>query len=161
MAAARRVAMNNTEDRFLVVRLTALGDILHTLPAVASLRAAHKSAKIDWVVDRKWAPVLEGSPALNEVIPFNRRSAMDCVRQLRQNHYTCAIDFQGLYKSSLLAMLSGAPRRIGFDRAWAREGAAAMFYTERVTPVGPHVAELNYSLAQHAGAARPAVPEHP
>jgi heptosyltransferase-1 len=151
-------------ERYLVVRLTALGDILHTVPAVAALRAAHRTARIDWVVDRKWAPVLEGSPALNEVIPFNRSSAMgamDCVRQLRQNHYTCAIDFQGLYKSSLLAMFSGAPRRIGFDRAWAREGAAAMFYTERVTPVGPHVTELNYSLAQQAGASRPAVPEYP
>jgi lipopolysaccharide heptosyltransferase I len=151
-------------ERYLVVRLTALGDILHTVPAVAALRNAHKGARIDWVVDQKWAPVLEGSPALNEVIPFNRRSAMgtvDCVRRLRQNHYTCAIDFQGLYKSSFLAMLSGAPRRIGFDRAWAREGAAALFYTERVTPVGPHVAELNYSLAEQAGAARPAAPEYP
>src|ERR1700690_71341 len=115
MAAMWRVAMNNSDERFLAVRLTALGDILHTIPAVAALRAAHRSARIDWVVERKWAPVLEGSPALNEVIPFNRRSAMgtvDCVRRLRQNRYTCAIDFQGLYKSSMLAMLSGAPRRI-------------------------------------------------
>jgi lipopolysaccharide heptosyltransferase I len=164
MAAARRVAMNNSEDRFLVVRLTALGDILHTLPAVAALRAAHKNAKIDWVVERKWAPVLEGSPAINEVIPFDRRSAwsaFECVERLRENRYTCAIDFQGLYKSSILAALSAAPRRIGFDRMWAREAGAAMFYTERVIPVGRHVAELNYSLAQQAGASRPQSPEYP
>jgi heptosyltransferase-1 len=164
MAAARRVAMNNSEDRFLVVRLTALGDILHTLPAVAALRAAHKNAKIDWVVERKWAPVLEGSPAINDVIPFDRRSAwgaIECVERLRENRYTCAIDFQGLYKSSILAALSGAPRRIGFDRMWAREAGAAMFYTERVIPVGRHVAELNYSLAQQAGASRPQTPEYP
>src|ERR1700686_273148 len=125
MATVRRAAMSRPEERFLVVRLTALGDILHTVPAVAALRAAHPGAKIDWVVERKWAPVLEGSPALDEVIPFDRRSAMglvDCVRRLRQNHYACAIDFQGLYKSSAIALLSGAPRRIGFDRAWAREG---------------------------------------
>ncbi len=111
--------------------------------------------RIDWVVERKWAPVLEGSPAINEVIPFDRRSALgafDCVRRLRQNKYTCAIDFQGLYKSSVLALLSGAPRRIGFDRGWAREGGAALLYTERVTPTGRHVAELNYSLAEKAGA---------
>src|SRR5258706_16105143 len=90
-------------DHFLVVRLTALGDILHTLPAVAALRAAHRNARIDWVVERKWAPVLEGSPAINEVIPFERRSvlgAATCVQRLRRNDYTCAIDFQGLYKSS-------------------------------------------------------------
>jgi heptosyltransferase-1 len=164
MAAARRAAMNKRDERFLVVRLTALGDILHTVPAVAALRAAHPMAKIDWVVERKWAPVLEGSPAINEVISFDRRSAwgaIECVQRLRESKYTCAIDFQGLYKSSILAALSGAPRRIGFDRAWAREGGAAFFYTERVIPAGRHVAELNYSLAEQAGASRPQTPEYP
>src|ERR1019366_9070483 len=164
MAAVRRVAMSKREERFLVVRLTALGDILHTVPAVAALRAAHANARIDWVVERKWAPVLEGSPAINDVIPFDRRSAwgaLACVQRLRENRYTCAIDFQGLYKSSILAALSGAGRRIGFDRGWAREEDAAMFYTERVVPTGRHVAELNYSLAEQAGASRPRAPEYP
>ncbi len=164
MAEGRRAAMSDGPGRFLVVRLTALGDILHTVPAVAALRAAHPRAKVDWVVDRKWAPVLEGSPALDEVIPFDRRSIwniVDCVERLRENRYDCAIDFQGLYKSSILAALSGAPRRIGFERAWAREEGAAMFYTERVTPSGRHVSELNYSLAEHAGATRPATPDYP
>src|ERR1700704_1869623 len=150
--------------RYLVVRLTALGDILHTLPAVAALRAAHKNARIDWVVERKWAPVLEGSPAISEVIPFDRASifgALACVRRLRQKNYTCAIDFQGLYKSSVLAMLSAAPRRIGFERGWARADGASLLYTERVAPAGRHVAELNYSLAEKAGATRPARPEYP
>src|SRR6202040_3935035 len=151
-------------ESFLVVRLTALGDILHTLPAVAALRARHKNARIDWVVERKWAPVLEGSPAISEVIPFDRASffgALTCVQRLRQKNYTCAIDFQGLYKSSVLAMLSAAPRRIGFERGWARESGAALLYTERVAPTGRHVAELNYSLAEKAGAARPLSPEYP
>jgi lipopolysaccharide heptosyltransferase I len=163
-AAARRAAMSDRDARFLVVRLTALGDILHTVPAAAALRHAHPKAKIDWVVERKWAPVLEGSPAIDEVIPFDRRSAwsaVECVGRLRENRYDCAIDFQGLYKSSILAALSGAPRRIGFDRAWAREGNAAMLYTEPVTPVGRHVSELNYSLAERAGARRPPAPEYP
>jgi heptosyltransferase-1 len=71
------------------------------------------------------------------------------------------IDFQGLYKSSVLAMLSDAPRRIGFDRAWAREPGAALLYTERVVPSGRHVTELNYSLAEKAGASRPTRPEYP
>ena len=116
-------------ESFLVVRLTALGDILHTLPAVAALRAAHKNARIDWVVERKWMPVLEGSPVISEVIPFNRDSGFDALKsalRLRQKNYTCAIDFQGLYKSSVLAMLSSAPRRIGFERGWVREDGAAM-----------------------------------
>jgi lipopolysaccharide heptosyltransferase I len=156
--------MTESGERFLVVRLTALGDILHTVPAVAAVRAAHRTSRIDWVVEKKWAPVLEGSPAINEVIPFERRSvlgAVDCVKRLQQNRYTCAIDFQGLYKSSVIAILSGAPRRIGFERGWAREGGAAVLYTERVTPTGRHVAELNYSLAEAAGATRLATPEYP
>jgi heptosyltransferase I len=156
--------MNKDEERFLIVRLTALGDILHTVPAVAALRSAHPGAKIDWVVERKWAPVLEGSLAINEVIPFDRRSmwgALESVQRLRENRYTCAIDFQGLYKSSILAGLSGAGRRVGFERAWVREKGAAIFYTDRVTPVGRHVGELNYSLAEFAGASRPASPEYP
>lgn len=151
-------------ERFLVVRLTALGDVLHTLPAVAALRAAHRDAKIDWVVAREWAPVLEGSPVINDVIPFDRRSFLDlieCVLRLRKNQYSCAIDFQGLYKSSVLAALSGAGRVIGFERGWAREEGAAIFYTERAVPTGRHVTELNYSLAERAGASRPQAPEYP
>lgn len=156
--------MSEGRERYLVVRLTALGDILHTLPAVAALRAARKNARIDWLVERKWAPVLEGSPAINEVIPFDRGSifgALTCVRRLRRENYTCAIDFQGLYKSSVLVGVSRAPRRIGFERAWAREPGAAILYTECVTPAGRHVTELNYSLAEKAGASRPAKPEYP
>jgi heptosyltransferase-1 len=151
-------------ESFLVVRLTALGDILHTLPAMAALREAHRDAVIDWVVDQKWAPVLQASPAINRVIPFDRRSftgTLACVQTLRRHRYDCAIDFQGLYKSSVLACLSGAPRRIGFERDWAREGDAAVLYTERVVPTGSHVAELNYSLAEHAGARRPQSPQYP
>ena len=164
MAAVNRSSTNDGGERFLVVRLTALGDILHTLPAVAALRAAHRNARIDWVVERKWAPVLEGSPAIDEVIPFDRRSALgaiQCVQRLRQNRYTCAIDFQGLYKSSVLALLSGAERRIGFERGGAREPGASLLYTERIAPVGRHVAELNYSLAEAASASRPPSPEYP
>ncbi len=73
-----RIETHN-EERFLVVRLTALGDILHTVPAVAALRAAHPKARIDWVVERKWAPVIEGSPAISEVIPFDRGSLVGAI----------------------------------------------------------------------------------
>ncbi len=58
-------------------------------------------------------------------------------------------------------MLSNAPWRIGFERGWAREAGAALLYTQRVTPTGRHVAELNYSLAERAGAERPDHPEYP
>jgi ADP-heptose:LPS heptosyltransferase len=76
---------------------------------------------------------------------------------LRRAGYGCAIDFQGLYKSALLARFSGAPRRIGFHSSFAREPGAARFYSERVIPTGRHVAEMNLSLAVAAGAERPSV----
>jgi len=156
--------MAERAEKYLVVRLTSLGDVLHTLPAVAALRAGKRAAQIDWVVERRWAPVLEGSPALDHVIAFDRRDPariFSCVKRLREMNYSCAVDFQGLFKSSLLALLSGAPRRIGFERGWAREGSAAIWYTERVVPSGQHVTEMNYALAERAGGVVPIIPQYP
>jgi ADP-heptose:LPS heptosyltransferase len=66
-----------------------------------------------------------------------------------------AIDLQGLYKSAVLAWLSGAPRRIGFDRRAAREGGAAIFYTERVVPTSRHVAAQNLDIVKVLGTGEP------
>lgn len=141
----------------LVVRLGSLGDLVHTLPAVASLRESFPGARIDWLVEQKWSALLDGGAVLNDVIPLARGSwnALGAtVRQLRATRYACAIDFQGLYKSALLAFLSGAPRRVGFGRRVAREGGAAFFYTERVTPGAEHVVDHNLALAEAVGARR-------
>jgi lipopolysaccharide heptosyltransferase I len=145
---------------FLIVRLGSLGDLVHTLPAAAALRqqlsedgANAHGARLDWVVEEKWSPLIQMVEGVDRVIPLRRSLAghFDCVRRLRQELYSCAVDFQGLYKSALLAWRSGARRRIGFDRQTAREPGAAWFYTERVKPEGRHVAELNASLAVRAG----------
>lgn len=139
---------------FLVVRLGSLGDLVHTLPAVAALRSSFPEARIDWVVERKWSPLLDLVVGVNEVIPLDRtfQGFFACTRRLRKAQYGCAIDFQGLYKSAVLARLSGASRRIGFDSSTAREPGAAWFYTDRVRPAGRHVAERNVNLAERAGA---------
>src|ERR1700730_8250249 len=149
--------------RFLIVRLGSLGDLVHTLPAVAALRASFPSAAIDWVVEEKWSPLISLVEGIDHVIPLRRTRSgyFACVSRLRAGRYTCAVDFQGLYKSALLARLSGAARRVGFDRKTAREPGAAWFYTERVAPTGRHVAEFNLSLAVRAGAERPAAMEFP
>lgn len=149
------------ERRFLIVRLGSLGDIIHTLPAVAALRDSFPQARIDWVVESKWRTVLEGNRDLNRVISFGRRRAagvVDTVALLRAAKYSCAIDFQSLYKSALLAFLSGAGERLGFERAYAREGLAAVFYSRRIHPSGAHKVEHNLSLAVAAGAALPGWP---
>jgi heptosyltransferase-1 len=146
---------------FLVVRLSSLGDIVHTLPAVAALRESFPEARIDWIVDERWSPLVKMVIGVDEVIPLQRSPAgvLACVRRLREARYSCVVDFQGLYRSAVLTRSSGGGRMIGFDRTAAREPGASFFYSERVLPVGRHVAEMNIDLAVRAGAqAAPAAP---
>jgi len=86
-------AMQVDDPRFLLVRLGSLGDIIHALPAAAALRDTFPGARIDWVVEPKWARLLEGNPDVNEVISLDRKSAggiLSTVRKLRAAKYTCA-----------------------------------------------------------------------
>jgi heptosyltransferase-1 len=143
------------EQRFLVVRLGSLGDIVHTLPAVHALRTKFPEAQIDWLVESKWRALLADNPDLNEVIALDRSTLGEisaCVRGLRRRKYDCAIDFQGLYKSAVLARLSGAPRRIGFAHEFLRESGASWFYTESARPTAGHVVDMNLSIPQSLGA---------
>jgi heptosyltransferase I len=143
------------DQRFLLVRLGSLGDVIHALPAASALRDTFPDARIDWAIDPKWQRLLEGNPDLSEIIPADRKSAAgiaSTVSKLRAAQYTCAIDFQGLYKSALLAFASGAPRRIGFQSSYAREALASLLYTDELNPRGGHKVDHNLTLAEAAGA---------
>jgi len=142
------------DERLLILRMGALGDIVHTLPAVAALRKSFPRAQIDWLVDSKWSPILEGNPDVSKIISVDRhnwRNVLATIRQLRAARYTIALDFQSLYRSAILARLSGAPRRVGFDASYARESAASLFYTTKVTPRLKHKVEHNLELAEGVG----------
>ncbi len=143
------------EARFLLVRLGSLGDVIHALPAASALRDAFPQSRIDWLIEPKWRRLLECNPDLTDRISLEKKSAaglISTVRKLRTAHYTCAIDFQGLYKSALPVFASGAPRRIGFASTYAREGFASMFYTDKINPRGAHKVDHNLTLAEAAGA---------
>src|SRR3954470_22016865 len=144
-------------QRFLIIRLGSLGDLVHTLPGVAALRASFPNALIDWVVQRKWSPLIALASGIDHVIPLNRgfSASLRCISDLRRNGYSCAIDFQGLYKSAVLGWFSGARRRIGLESRFARESGSALFYTDRVIPQGQHVIERSLTLAAAAGAKWP------
>jgi heptosyltransferase I len=147
------------DQRFLLVRLGSLGDVIHALPAASCLRDTFPEARIDWAIDPRWARLLEGNRDVNEVICSDRKSAggiAAAVCAIRAAKYDCVIDFQALYKSALLAYASGAPRRVGFQSSYAREGLAAMFYTDRLNPRGPHKVDHNLTLAEFAGARKSA-----
>ena len=155
--------VNSRPNRLLAVRLSSLGDLVHTLPVVPALRAAFPEARLDWLVDWRWSPLMKLVRGIDEVIPLGPSVSgyWECIARVRQGRYSCVIDFQGIYRSAILGWLSGANRRIGRDRNCARERGAARFYTERVVPSGRHVAEMSMSLAVQAGAQMPAEMQFP
>jgi heptosyltransferase-1 len=138
-----------------MVRLGAMGDIIHALPAAASLKLSFPNRRLVWVAARKWLPVFEGNPYLDEVIPFERKSVAGLAetwKRLRQIHPGVAIDFQGLIQSAVAGRISRPDELIGLDKTLAREGAAAFFYTKPIHAVGPHRVERCLQLAAAAGA---------
>ena len=166
-------------SRFLIVRLGALGDVVHAIPVAAALRRAFPSARIDWLVSAKHREILDLVPVIDRRLVINDRpsrgsgqeagaegtSLLAAVRELRRSQYDVAIDLQGLIKSALLARLSGAPRVIGFSSRYARERAARLFYTEAHDPgrgglYDPretrHVVDINLGVLTRLGITAPA-----
>ena len=158
--------MSDTPLRFLIVRLSSIGDIVHALPAVAALGETYPHAEIDWVVESRHAVLLEGNPYLRRVVGLDtlgwRRNLVSTatveeiirgMSALREHEYAAAIDFQGLWKSALIAWLSRARERLGFAEYWLREPSAAVFYTQRITfQTRKHVIESNVVLVEYLGA---------
>jgi heptosyltransferase-1 len=158
-------------DRLLVVRTSAMGDIIHALPAVAALRESLPQISIGWVVEERWVELLcspsaslAGPRSANRpladrihtvntkgwrralIAPDTWRQISGSVRDLRIPHYQVAVDFQGALRSALIARLSGAKKIYGF--ANPRESAARIAYTERITANGTHVVEQDLALSE-------------
>jgi heptosyltransferase I len=139
--------------RILIVKLGSIGDIVHTLPALAALRAAQPQAEISWVVERRSAEILRDNPLLDRLIEVDtkalRRGLMSGetlraprqqLRRLRASAFDVALDFQGLIKSASIARLSGARRVFGYARPGLREPASTVFLSKRISiPAHTHV----------------------
>lgn len=138
--------------RILVVRLGAMGDVIHALPAVACLKRI-PGARIAWIVDPKWAALLQGNSDVDEVLAFDRKqwaSVRTTWRELRTQPFDLAVDLQGLLKSALLARIAGAGHVVGY--AHPREAPAAWFYSQRIEVHATHVVDRQIELAHAAGA---------
>lgn len=157
-----------------IVKLSALGDVVHALPVAAALRAARPAARVTWLVETRNAPVLAGHPAIDRVVPIDTRrwrrartpGALATVvhevaalhRALRGARFDVAIDLQDLVKSGVLTAMTGAPVRVGFAAAYCRERASALFTNRRVRPpaAARHVVDQYLSLLSAVGVTPPA-----
>ncbi len=142
-------------EKILVVKLSAIGDTVHAVPAVTALKDRFPSAEISWCVEKRCAPLVRCLECIDRVIVLNTRKwrrgrhwggdegLPSILGELRRTHFDLAIDFQGLLKSALVTRFSGASARIGWSRKYLREPLAAGFYTRCVDgiPDGSHVIE--------------------
>ncbi len=160
------ISQGKEPSRVLVVRLGALGDVVHALPAVTRLKRCFPRAEITWAIEPRWAPLLEGNPFVDRVclMPLGewrkhplraatRRAFRQARRDLRAARYDLAIDFQGLLKSAMVTFLSRAQRVLGLERPLLREPLAAAFYSHRIHSRSAHVVDRYLDLAAAAGAA--------
>ena len=161
---ARPTAASSTRfRRVLIIKPSSLGDIIHALPVLAAIRQAHPQAHVAWLANTTFAPLLDGHPLLDEVIPFDRRhygrmlrsprALRDFIRflwQLRNRRFDLVLDLQGLFRSGILTWATGAHVRLGF--ADAREGAYA-FYSQRIpgSRKDCHAVEMNLLAAEALG----------
>lgn len=132
------------QPRFLITRLSHIGDCVTALPVACALRKAYPKAHIGWVVERPSHQFLESHAAIDVVFTLRRgwlkspKRVTAIRRELRKHRFDVSIDPQSLTKSSVLGWLSGAKQRIGLAKPWGRE-LALKFNNDRVTPTQTHV----------------------
>lgn len=146
------------EPRFLVVRLSSLGDIVHTFPAVAALRESFPQAEIAWLTHPRWKMLVESCGLANQILLGETKSIngiLETVSRIRVQHFSSAIDYQGLWKSASLPFLGGVKTRIGFSTATVREFGVPILYNRAVTTTALHIVEQNGELSRAAGARKP------
>ncbi len=140
--------------KILIVKLSSIGDIVHTLPALAAIRRALPKAEIAWAVGRGAAEILRGNKLLDNLIEIDTRSISGGSRQLRElrrYEFDVALDFQGLLKSATIAKLAKAKRRYGFAKQNLREPASRFLLTDTVeVEQNLHIIVKNLKLAEQA-----------
>ena len=159
-------------SRTLIIKPSSMGDIVQALPVLTALKEQHPKARVSWLVASGLADLVAGHPRLEEVILFDRRrfgragrsvgamlDFLAFLKGLRQKRFTTVLDLQGLFRSGLAALATGAPNRIGFREA--RE-MAPLFYTSEVALPREemHAVDRYLAVARHVGLAAPKATDH-
>lgn len=161
MTVARIRSLDQAPEKVLIIKPSALGDVVTALPVLRALRRKFPQARLSWLISTNCASLMAGDADLDEIVPFQRRrlgrawrsagaaaALAGLLKALRRACYDWVIDLQGLFRSGFFARATGAPIRAGF--ANARE-CAWMFYTHRLLPKSEHTVDRNIELAAMLG----------
>lgn len=154
-----------SSPRILIIKPSSLGDIIHTLPLLRTLRNAFPSAYIAWVVDDAFREILAGESGLDEIISvrtkkwrreINLKTLAEigrAIKGMRAGKFDIALDLQGLIKSGAIAWLSGAAARVGFHKSNMREPLCSLFINKTAEPARPgqHAIERGLALLKPLG----------
>ncbi|QPJ62710.1 MAG: lipopolysaccharide heptosyltransferase I [Candidatus Nitronauta litoralis] len=160
--------MHPTFEKILIVKLSSLGDIAHSLPVLCSLRKNYPKAHIAWAVESKFSDFLENHPDLDEIIevqtqkwrrhwtPSSFMEAWGLIKSIRETEFDLVIDLQGLIKSSLITGFSGVAKRLGFQKNDCREPLSAWATNIKAPGTGhiPHIIDKNMALLEPLGVFR-------
>ncbi len=144
------------------IKPSALGDIIHSLPVLEALRIRFPEAHICWVVNRSYEPLIQGHPALNSTLPFDRqvfkrgllatlRTAYQFAQEVRKRRFDLVIDLQGLLRTGLMTLATCSPRRVGMGTA--REGSRYCYTDVIPTPDSDkeHAIDRYWRIAEALG----------
>lgn len=146
----------------LIVKMSAIGDVIHTLPALNALRRHFPRARITWLVEEAAADMILGHPSLDRVILSRRKLWVKelfssryhqalkrighFIKELRDTDYDMILDFQGLLKSGIMVMLARGKQKIGFDKGMEHAESSHLFYNVRIPPVSMEIHALKRGL---------------
>lgn len=127
--------------RIAIIKLSAMGDIIHAMVALQYIKKQYPNLQIDWFVESTFAPILENNPDINQIIKLDLKSIkkdkkeiinqIKLIKKYEKNSYDLVIDAQGLIKSAIVSFFLGK-NRVGFSKNSTREKLASFFYTKRV-----------------------------
>lgn len=134
-------------NKILIIKISSLGDVLHAFPAVSLIARKYPDARIDWLVNPSFAPILEYNSCVKRIIHFPRRelsspftfpkSFFKLIGEIRHEKYDLVVDLQGLLRSAFFARFARSPVFAGFDSP--KEKAATLFYNRKINPGSGHV----------------------
>lgn len=150
--------------KVLIIKVSALGDVVHALPVLSYLKSADPDMQIDWLVEESFAPFLEDHPLIDNLYRIDTKAwrksgvkaslcgALTVIKAVRKMRYDCVLDLQGNAKSAAFTVTSGAPLRFGFDRESAREKINLLATNRKVTldEADFHITDRSLAIARAA-----------